>query len=144
MQKYFLVIAAIAFFIAVNSPTAVSDTIKLKNGDTYKGTVTAEEDERVQMKLDGSGVRVWFSRDQISSLEKPAEEETSGSESAGDPSASEEGVDDEMLRARELLEKLRNQPKDAGDGTSAGEFEKPPCKGPENAPVTITVYNDYQ
>ena len=60
----------VIFLGAAVSPFAIADTIRLKNGRVHKGTITAEEDKRVQLKIAGSGVRIWFLRDQITSMER--------------------------------------------------------------------------
>ena len=69
LRSFFILLLLTLFSLSV--PTlANADTIKMKNGQVYKGVITAEEDERVQLKMDGTGARIWFSRDQILSFEK--------------------------------------------------------------------------
>lgn len=93
------------------SSDAVADTIALKNGQTYEGKITAEEEGRIQIKLETGGARLWFSRDQIAEMEKSPPEEESEGEGAETASSSkessDEAVDDDVKRARDLLEKWR-------------------------------------
>ena len=120
--RYTLLVVCLAvFFLATTSP-ANGDTIKLENGQTFEGEITAEEEERVQMKIAENGVRIWFPRNQIASLDKtePARE----SEHKKDRDTSTKtGPDDDMVRARELLEKLREQPRE-----DEKNQKKPPAK----------------
>jgi hypothetical protein len=102
--------AAVILGILLAFPVlANADALKMKDGQIHKGVITAEEPGRVQLRLEGSGVRVWFSRDQILSIENVGEnQEEEGS--SGQSTESEEPVaDDEVARARELLRKIREQ-----------------------------------
>ncbi|MBI4832557.1 MAG: HEAT repeat domain-containing protein [Candidatus Lindowbacteria bacterium] len=117
MYKYFAAVLSFAAFLFSSSPVVNADTIKMKNGDTHQGKITAEEETRVQMKIEGSGARVWFMREQILSLEKDAPEGTpdAGNGTVADPpadTAAATGDGDDVTRAQELLEKMRQQPKD--------------------------------
>ncbi len=99
----------------VFSSSVFADTITLTNGQTHQGEITAEEETRIQIKLETSGVRIWFSRDQIATIEKSAPEKRDEKEAKETriPSkeSSDEDVDDDVKRARELLEKWRSEPR---------------------------------
>jgi len=111
MCRYVTLIALLVFFCVVVPMPSSSDTIKLENGQTFEGEITAEEDGRVQMKVAETGVRIWFSRDQIASLDKLTSEKKTESEKETVTSTTV-GLDDDVVRARELLEKLRREPKE--------------------------------
>jgi HEAT repeat protein len=115
MLRITATVIAMAIFGLVFSPSLWADTVKLKSGQTYKGTITSEEEDRIQIKLEGSGARIWFARDQIVSLKKatPEQEAQEQSEDVDEEAGEQkEGVGDETLRAQELLDKLRNEVKD--------------------------------
>lgn len=120
--------------------SAFGDKIELKNGEAFEGKIIAEEDERIQLKLDESGARLWFSRDQISSVEK-----SSGDEDDSTPDdnkkAPADSPDNDEARAQKLLDSLKKQ-------RTADQQEmappEPPVIGPEYAAVTIEAFIDYQ
>jgi hypothetical protein len=119
---------------------AHGDRIELKNGQAYEGALIEEREERIQLKLDGSGARLWFSRDQISSIETDASAEASPApEDARGTQLAE--PEDDKARARELLNQLRERSVVSGGETVLAAA---PFKGEANAPVTITVFTDYQ
>jgi hypothetical protein len=115
MRKSFYLLAFLIFLGVALVSDVAADTITLSNGQSYTGEITAEEDDRVQIKLDGSGARLWFSRDNIESIEtveqeqdmEDAEEEESISENAED--TDDEDLDEDTRRAKELLRKMREQ-----------------------------------
>ncbi|RJP70936.1 MAG: HEAT repeat domain-containing protein [Candidatus Abyssobacteria bacterium SURF_17] len=115
MRKITLMMA-VMLCSATLSSLAVADTITLKTGQKYEGDIIAEEEERIQLKMDGSGARVWFSRDQIASMAK-AEPTATDNTSSGPEGSSPDAavVDDEVERARELLNKMREQSKETPD-----------------------------
>ncbi len=119
---------------------AHGDRIELKNGQAYEGAIIGEREERVQLKLDGSGARLWFSRDQISSIETDASTEASPAVEDARKTQVAEPLDDKA-RAQELLKQLRERYA-ISDGETV--LIAPPFKGDANAPVTITVFIDYQ
>ncbi len=125
-----LIILAI-FFIASSTPAA-ADTVKLKNGQVHEGLITAEEEGRVQLKLEGSGVRIWFNDDQILSIEKTQPQESSSESENSDDSASDTtGLDDDATRARELLRKMREQSKNEASEKKNKTSVKPVVTQPE-------------
>jgi hypothetical protein len=128
-------ICLICLFLNVSLLAGVSsfadaDIIKLKNGQEHEGTITVEEEKRIQLKLE-SGVRIWFQKDQIASTEKTAKKEPEKKEQSSEAAANTEGVSDDVVRARELLKKLREQPQ-----ASAG---KPIAPVTDSAPATEPV-----
>lgn len=155
-----LILLTIFLVLGVVAP-ASGDTIKLKNGQVFEGVITAEQSERVQMKVSGSGVEIWFPRNQILSLDKVTandkptpKESTQSKENTGKTDTT--GLDPDAVRARELLKKMREQPSRGLEkktnlvtGSRSGERKEAlssgaPFKGLENARVTITVFIDYQ
>ncbi|GAB4347239.1 MAG: hypothetical protein Kow0099_29150 [Candidatus Abyssubacteria bacterium] len=111
MVRFSIAIMAMVIWGLMFGSSIYADTIKLKDGHTYKGIITSEEEDRIQIKLEGSGARIWFARDQISSIKKSTPEQ----EAQKEPEAEEqqgEVLDEEMQRAQELLDKLRNEVKD--------------------------------
>lgn len=164
MRKYLLVLSFLAFVFSAFPSLAICDVIKLKNGQTYKGTVTAEEKDRVQVKLEDTGTRIWFSRDQIGSLEKSAakeepkkgEPEKQADKQEDKQPASQDAATDDVSRARELLKKMReqqieeaaaNKKKDAHPTLSPSESEQetavapPPAEGSEVEKLIDTFRN---
>jgi len=149
------------FLVLIAAASASADTIKLKNGQAFEGVITAEESERVQMKVSKSGVQIWFTRNQILSLDKatandkPTPKRNVQSKETSDK-ADTTGLDEDAIRARELLKKMREQPsvgpeKENNLVTSPNTGERKetlpsgaPFKGLENARVSITVFSDYQ
>jgi len=112
MHKSYCILFVSVLVVFIAPAIVNADIIALKDGHTHTGVVTAEEEQRVQIKLDGSGVRIWLSRDQISSIEKSAPEDEGKSYDI--PSAeSDVPENDEIARARELLKKIREQPGDS-------------------------------
>ncbi len=111
LKKVLLPALAVFFIVAVSSP-AHADVIKLKSGQSHEGEITAEEEGRVQIKLATSGVRLWFSRDQISSLEKTESDKDSEEDAESDEEGSPIAADDDASRAREMLEKMRAEAKE--------------------------------
>jgi hypothetical protein len=110
MSRYVNIFIFSAVFTFAAQSFATADTIKLKSGQTHEGVITAEEEERVQLKMEGSGVRLWFSRDQILSLEKTAPEREPEQKGDSDKSATETAdLDEDAARARELLRKMREE-----------------------------------
>ncbi len=87
-----------------------ADVVKLKDGQAHQGTITAEEEERIQLKLEGNGARIWFQKDQIESIERDSEKEEEQKEEKGESPATSEDASDDITRARELLKKMREQP----------------------------------
>lgn len=120
--------------------SAFGDKIELKNGEAFEGNIIAEEEERIQLKLDSSGACLWFSRDQISSIEKSSDPEDD-STADDNKKAPADSPDDDEARAQKLLDSLKKQ-------QTADEQEmalpEPPVIGPESAPVTIEAFMDYQ
>jgi hypothetical protein len=119
---------------------AYGDKIELKNGQVFEGSIIREEDKRIQLKLDGSGARLWFSRDQILSIEKSSIPEVD-SVPEDVPKARVVDPDDDEARAHKLLDSLK--------GRSVVEEKKKgvpasPFLGAANAAVTIEVFSDYQ
>jgi len=82
MPKKTLLAAFLFFVVTVLSGSVRADVITMNNGQTHEGKITAEEQDRVQIKLGDSGVRLWFSRDQILSIEKTESEEDPEKEEA--------------------------------------------------------------
>jgi len=117
MRKYVFILSFLALVTVAFPPLAICDVIKLKSGQTYKGLVTAEEKDRVQVKLEDTGTRIWFSRDQIESIEKSAakeepkkdESEKQADKQEDKQAASPDAAADDVSRARELLKKMREQ-----------------------------------
>jgi hypothetical protein len=155
MQRFKSLLTFVMLFTALTAVSAGADTIKLKNGQVFEGLITAEESGRVQLKIAESGVQIWFPRDQISSLEKTSSQE--GIQSKGDSNKPDTaGLDEDAVRARELLKKMREQPsngfeknKSSATGLGTGKQKNTDSsvllfKGSENARVTITVFSDYQ
>ncbi len=102
--------ALVLLFLGAFADPAYTDTVTLKSGQIHKGEIIAEEEERIQIKLERSGVRLWFSRDQISSYERtePTAEQKE-KESTGNSSTDQLALDDDVARARKMLEKLREE-----------------------------------
>lgn len=114
MYRILSALILLTIFCIVAPTSAAADTVKLKSGQVHEGVITAEEEERVQLKLEGSGVRIWFDNDQILSIEITEPEESSPENDDPDDSASDTtGLDDDATRARKLLEKMREQSKNA-------------------------------
>jgi hypothetical protein len=103
-----------------SSASTLADIVKLKSGQIHKGAVTAEEEGRVQFTLEGSGVRVWFQKDQIVSLEKDSKERLQQKAEPVETEEGTEGMTEDMVRARELLKKLREQPQSSNTQTKSG------------------------
>lgn len=113
MRKHIISLILLAFLLGMPA-FARADLVKLKNDQIYKGTITADEEDRIQIKLEGSGVRVWFQKDQIASMEKsPQEKSESEKEDEATADSSDEtdteGLSDDVVRARALLKKLRQE-----------------------------------
>jgi HEAT repeat protein len=114
MYKHLSVCLLITALLFISSSSLHADTIKMKNGASHKGEITAEEDKRVQMKIEGSGARIWFMRDQALSIEKDNPKKTpegAKDDKSGQPS-DKAPTSDDVARAQELLDKMREQPKD--------------------------------
>ena len=144
MLKILPTFILVAFVIVVVSTSAGADIIKLKSGQVHEGEITAEEDKRVQLKLDSSGVRLWFMRDQILSIEKTAPDEED--EEDEDENAKPEGNDapdleDDAARARRLLEKMRNEASNAAKQKKKYRttFTKPPPEEVKKPTASPTV-----
>ena len=110
MLKTLTTFIFVAFAAVMAWTSAGADVIKLKNGQVHEGKISAEEDKRVQFKLDSSGVRLWFMRDQIVSIENTdpdEEDEDSVDEDSEDESAKSEekasDLEDDAARARRLM-----------------------------------------
>jgi hypothetical protein len=89
---------------------ATADTLTLKSGQVHEGKITAEEEGRIQIKLENSGVRLWFPRDHILefNIDEPvADEEDQEARTGADNPPS--GLEDDIDRARKMLEELRQQ-----------------------------------
>lgn len=115
MPKKALLAAFLFFVVTVLSGSVRADVITMNNGQIHEGKITAEEQDRVQIKLEDSGVRLWFSREHILSVEKAESDEDPEKEKA-EPESNEEtpiALDDDVARAREMLEKMREQAKSA-------------------------------
>jgi len=113
MPKKALLAAFLFFVVTVLSGSVRADVITMNNGQVHEGKITAEEQDRVQIKLEDSGVRLWFSRDQILSVEKTESDEDPEKEKA-EPESNEEtpiALDDDVARAKEMLDKMREQAK---------------------------------
>lgn len=110
------------------STFADADTIKMKSGQVHEGVITAEEEDRIQLKLEGSGVRIWFNEDQIQSVERTEPQEASQTNDDPGAAASDTaGLDDDAARARELLRKIREQSKNETNEKKEKEIAiKPP------------------
>lgn len=138
----------LAFAFIVITSSAAADTLKLNSGQVHKGTITAEEDDRIQIKLESSGVRLWFPRDQVLSFDKTErkedgeaeEEDENGNSESG---ASQLGLEDDVERARQMLEELRQQQLNEPKKTrrrSRTTITKPPTKKgkKQKGPITLT------
>ncbi|MBI5115372.1 HEAT repeat domain-containing protein [Candidatus Poribacteria bacterium] len=114
MYKYLGAILSFTVFFLISLSSAHGDIIKMKNGAAHKGEITAEEDKRVQMKIEGSGARIWFMRDQVLSIEKDSPKETTQGavNDKSDPPSDKASTGDDVARAQELLDKMREQPKE--------------------------------
>lgn len=123
------------------SGLASADVITLKSGQTHTGTITAEEEERIQIKLEKSGVRLWFLRDQILSFEKTEPEEDSEEGMAQSDEESPVALADDVVRAQEMLEKMREQAKNPQykKRKSRTSFPKPPPEPKPQAGATPTA-----
>lgn len=133
----------VAFVIVAVSTSAGADIIKLKNGQAHEGKVTAEEDKRVQFKLDSSGVRLWFMRDQIVSIENTDTDEED-EDSEDERAKSEEKAsdfEDDATRARRLLEKMRKETSNATKPKKKHRttFTKPPPKKVKKPKASPTI-----
>lgn len=95
--------------------SASSDTIKLKSGQVHEGEITAEDGDRVQLKLEGSNVRLWFPREQIESVERTTPRKKTDERKRDAGKGSDAHLDDDVTRARELLEKMRQEEKRGSD-----------------------------
>ncbi|NQU08134.1 MAG: hypothetical protein HQ583_06195, partial [Candidatus Abyssubacteria bacterium] len=111
MLKTLFTFIFVAFVIVVVSTSAGADIVKLKNGQVHEGKITAEEDKRVQFKLDSSGVRLWFMRDQIVSIENtdPDEEDEDSEDESAKTEEEASDLEDDATRAKRLLEKMRKE-----------------------------------
>jgi hypothetical protein len=128
--------------LAILASRSDADVIKLKSGQTHKGAITAEEEDRVQLKLEGSGVRIWFQRDQIASLEKDGKSEKKTENAAAkEEEENVEGLSEDMIRARELLKKLREQPAQNTTKKTSASNEPVPIET-TTEPVTSTASTD--
>ena len=135
MLRFFVVTIFSMLLSHLISFAASADIITLTDGQTYEGEITAEEDERVQIKLDGSGARLWFPRDQISSIEatESEEEEWESEEEDALPSDDSSEEDDDTKRARQLLEEMRKQSKELSSDKKARK--KPKADAPRKKPA---------
>jgi len=136
--------AAVVLALVLLVPfSAFGDRLELENGQVFEGEIIDEEDERVQLKLDGSGARLWFSRDQISSLQKssPSDSDSAQEDQEDVEIAPAAAPEDDEARAQKLLDRLKERPQPAGQETALPE---PPVIGAEYAAVTIEVFTDYQ
>ena len=128
-----------AFVIVVVSTSAGADIIKLKNGQVHEGEITTEEDKRVQLKLDSSGVRLWFMRDQIVSIENtdPDEEDEDSEDESAESEEEASDLEDDATRARRLLEKMREEASNATKPKKKYRttFTKPPPEKPTASPT---------
>ena len=133
--------ALVLFVPSALSNPASADTLTLKSGQVHKGEITAEEEERIQIKLESSGVRLWFSRDQISSYERTKPEvEEKDKENTGSSSTDQLALDDDVARARKMLEKLREEqlkapPVNNRNKSKANNKSKKPVKKPVATPT---------
>ena len=135
----------LAFAFIVITSFAAADTLKLSSGQVHKGTITAEEDDRIQIKLENSGVRLWFPRDQVLSFDKTDRKEAGEAEEKGNPEsdAPKLDIEDDVERARQMLEELRQQQLNEPKKTkrrSRTTITKPPKKGKKKkkGPITLT------
>lgn len=112
MLKRTLCVTGLALLLIAAATVVSADVVTLKNGQVHKGEIIAEEDGRLQIKLDNSGVRLWFPSDQIASREKasPAEAEEKEENKVAKPSVGEPiGLDGDAAKAREMLDKIRQE-----------------------------------
>ncbi|RJP19914.1 MAG: HEAT repeat domain-containing protein [Candidatus Abyssobacteria bacterium SURF_5] len=132
-----------ASFLFVHPFSADADLVKLKSGQVHKGAVTAEEEDRVQLKLEGSGVRIWFQKDQIAALERDSKkaDDPPKEDPQSEQEPNTEGLSEDVVRARELLEKLRAQPELATTNRNKPRSEKNSVS-PEDAAPLAPAGND--
>lgn len=145
MLRNILKPTVLSFVLIAVAHFAYADTLTLKNGQVHKGEIMAEEDERIQIKLDSSGVRLWFLRDQVLSFEKkePETDKDDSQENKSVPNDASPALDEDVIRAREMLEKLRkkqsNDPKKIQKKKSRTTITKPSSKAkPSKATPTAT------
>jgi hypothetical protein len=148
MAKNILKLIIILISTVALGHSAAADTITLKSGQVHKGVITAEEAGRVQIKLESSGVRLWFSRDQILDYEvlnpkKPKDKEETKPEPADAESSS---LDDDVARAQALLEKIRaeqpNNPKLKNKTRKSGATKKKTEENESKPKVELVTYSD--
>jgi len=112
MLKRTLRVTGLVLLLIAAATVVSADVVTLKNGQVHKGEIIAEEDGRLQIKLDNSGVRLWFPSDQIASREKasPAEAEGKEKNKVAKPSVDAPiGLDNDAAKAREMLDKIRQE-----------------------------------
>ena len=113
ISKNILKLALLFSVFIASTGSVVADSLTLNSGQIYKGEITAEEEERIQIKLENSGVRLWFSRDQILDFEKMSPEEPEDEEKTEpDPVGDSSLLDDDVARAQVLLKKMRAEQPD--------------------------------
>ncbi len=145
MTRNLLIHTLLAVALLAITGFATADTLTLKNGHIHHGKITAEEEGRIQIKLENSGVRLWFPRNQVLefAVDEPAadeEEQETRPEAYNSPA----GLEDDVERARQMLEELRQQqlntlPKKK-KRKSRATITKPPPKGKKKkgAPLVLT------
>ena len=142
-----LKIALLFFVLIAFTGSAAADSVTLNSGQNYEGEITVEEEGRIQIKLENSGVRLWFSRDQILDFEKTNPEKPGGEEKAetdqGDDSPP---LDDDVARAQELLKKMRAEqpdvPKLNGKNKKPAKTNKKPKNKNSKPKVELVTYTD--
>lgn len=139
--------------LALLSAPSAADTVKLKSGQVHKGAVTAEEEDRIQLKLEGSGVRIWFQKDQIANLEKDLGKADTPKKETPAPEEPPAGATDDVIRAKELLRKLREQPElnnnqkpapQEGQSSTATVEQTPPSGDPAEIEALIEKFRNGQ
>jgi hypothetical protein len=139
---------AVLFFVFVAfTGSAAADTLTLSSGQVYKGKITAEEEGRIQIKLESSGVRLWFSRDQILDFNKTNPEKPEDEEKAKPkPTSDSPPLDEDVARARALLEKMRAEQPDASklknNKKGRGKTTEKPQEEDAKPKVELVTYTD--
>lgn len=146
MKKTILSITVILVSFFLFGHSAAADSITLKNGQVYEGKITAEEEGRIQVKLKGSGARLWFSRDQVREYKKSnpdkSEEKDADGTNPEDTSASPE---DDVARAQALLDKIRAERPEiskSNGGTKKSAKAEEPEKKDSGPKVELPTYTD--
>ena len=147
ISKNILKFALLFFIFIAPTGSARADSLTLNSGQIYEGKITAEEEGRIQIKLENSGVRLWFSREQVLDFEKTKPEEPEDEEKT-EPAPVDDSslLDDDVARARALLKKMRAEqpdvPKLNGKNKKPAKTKKKPQNENSKPKVELVTHTD--